>query len=220
MGQLNGKHKPEKQRPELIYVYDALCGWCYGFSPVITRLYEDYKDRLDFLVLSGGMVRGDSIGPVSQISSYIKKVYKTVEQTCGVKFGEKYLNDFLENEDAVLTSIPAARAMAVFRLEKPQLSVVFASRLQKGLFHDGMLCDDTASMGEMAAEFGLDAQQFISKMDANDITTIIDNEFKIVKDMGINGFPSLLLRKGEKMEPIAKGYRDYNGIVQIINTLI
>ncbi len=46
------------QRGRIIYVNDALCGWCYGFSPVITAIHEKYKDELDFEVISGGMVTG------------------------------------------------------------------------------------------------------------------------------------------------------------------
>ena len=34
--------------PTIVYVYDALCGWCYGFAPVIERLHEKYGDRLTY----------------------------------------------------------------------------------------------------------------------------------------------------------------------------
>lgn len=43
-------------KPILVYCYDAYCGWCYGFSRVIKKIYEEYKDQLDFEVLSGGMI--------------------------------------------------------------------------------------------------------------------------------------------------------------------
>ncbi len=35
-------------KPLLIYCYDAYCGWCYGFSKVISRIEEEYRDRLGF----------------------------------------------------------------------------------------------------------------------------------------------------------------------------
>ena len=44
------------EKPLLIYCYDAYCGWCYGFSKVITRIAKEYKDSLAFDVLSGGMI--------------------------------------------------------------------------------------------------------------------------------------------------------------------
>ena len=32
------------QKPVIIYCYDAYCGWCFGFSKVIKRLFEEYKE--------------------------------------------------------------------------------------------------------------------------------------------------------------------------------
>lgn len=48
-------------RKKLVYVYDALCPWCYAFTPVVDELRRHYGDRLDHEVLSGGMVRGDQV---------------------------------------------------------------------------------------------------------------------------------------------------------------
>ena len=45
--------------PVVIYCYDAYCGWCYGFSPVIKQIAEEYKDHFDIEVLSGGMIITD-----------------------------------------------------------------------------------------------------------------------------------------------------------------
>ncbi len=52
------------KKVKLIYVYDALCGWCYGFSPVMMQLHSKYKDSIDFQVVSGGMITGNRIGPI------------------------------------------------------------------------------------------------------------------------------------------------------------
>ena len=38
------KMESDKQKPTILYVYDIMCGWCYGFSPVINRLYEEYNE--------------------------------------------------------------------------------------------------------------------------------------------------------------------------------
>ena len=31
--------------PVVFYCYDAYCGWCYGFSPVIRRIAEEYEGK-------------------------------------------------------------------------------------------------------------------------------------------------------------------------------
>ena len=63
--------------PVVIYCYDAYCGWCYGFSPVIKQIAEEYKDQFDIEVLSGGMIITDKPKHISVTAGYIQKAYKT-----------------------------------------------------------------------------------------------------------------------------------------------
>jgi hypothetical protein len=68
---------------KIIYIYDALCGWCYGFSPVMQQLQEKYAGKLEFEVLSGGMIMGLRAGPIGEVAAYIEKAYPDVEsETC------------------------------------------------------------------------------------------------------------------------------------------
>src|ERR1041385_2616756 len=75
----------------VIYCYDAYCGWCYGFSPVIKRIAEEYKDRLFIEVLSGGMILGEPPRHINIMASYIQEAHKVVEERTGIKFGEDFL---------------------------------------------------------------------------------------------------------------------------------
>ena len=75
----------------LIYCYDAYCGWCYGFSPVMNKLAIEYSGLFDIEVLSAGMVLPESPLPISITSTYIEKAYRTVEERTGIKFGGDYL---------------------------------------------------------------------------------------------------------------------------------
>ena len=77
--------------PTLYYCYDAYCGWCYGFSPVIRRLFEEYRQTVAFEVLSGGMILPEKPQPVRVIADYILSSYKTVEERTGIRFGEDWL---------------------------------------------------------------------------------------------------------------------------------
>ncbi|MFW5762224.1 MAG: DsbA family protein, partial [Cyclobacteriaceae bacterium] len=92
---------------KIIYCYDALCGWCYGFSPVMEKIHQQYQQDFQFEVISGGMITGERIGPVGEVAPYIKQAYKLVENTTGVKFGDDFLRVLNEGK-AIFTSIPPA----------------------------------------------------------------------------------------------------------------
>src|SRR2546421_11743601 len=78
-------------KPILIYCYDAYCGWCYGFSPVIKKLAAQYKNDVDIEVLSGGMIINELVQPIEKLAGYIQGAYKNVEELTGIKFGEDFL---------------------------------------------------------------------------------------------------------------------------------
>src|SRR5258707_6496220 len=75
----------------IIYCYDAWCGWCYGFSQVIKRISEEYKDRFFVEVLSGGMILPPEPRPIAATAGYIRGAYKTVEERTGIQFGADFL---------------------------------------------------------------------------------------------------------------------------------
>src|SRR6478672_5022138 len=78
-------------KPMLFYCYDAYCGWCYAFSPVMKKIDAGFGARVDLEVLSGGMIISDKPKHISLMSGYIQKEYPQVEEYTGVKFGADYL---------------------------------------------------------------------------------------------------------------------------------
>ena len=78
-------------QPIIFYCYDAYCGWCYGFSKVMIQTEKEYNNKLQFEVLSGGMIPADNPRHIKATAYYISKEYKNVEILAGVQFGEEYL---------------------------------------------------------------------------------------------------------------------------------
>jgi len=193
----------------IIYIYDALCGWCYGFSPVMQQLHEKYKNELDFTVLSGGMVTGERIGPIGQVAGYISEAYKTVENTTGVKFGEGFLNGILKEGKAIFNSIPASRALTVFKTYQPENAVAFASVLQKAIYFDGIEPENLEVYGTHAAQFGIEPKHFVLQMQQNKFVDETDEEFQQVAQWGISGFPSVIMAAQKKLYLIAQGYQSF-----------
>ncbi len=129
------------------YCYDAYCGWCYGFSPVIKKIAAEYRDKVFFEVLSGGMIITEEPVPISATASYIQKAYKTVESTTGIRFGADYLwhINHPDASDWFPDSEKPAIAMCIFKDIHPYSQVTFATDLQYALHFEGRdLCDDEA----------------------------------------------------------------------------
>jgi putative protein-disulfide isomerase len=195
---------------KVIYVYDALCGWCYGFSPVMSQFHAKYKDSLTFEVFSGGMITGGRIGPIGEVASYISWAYKDVEKATNVKFGNDFLNKTLKNGKATFTSIPPAIALSVFKNFQEENSIKFASALQKAIYFDGIEPENYAAYGKIAQEFGLDAVDFVLQMGNQSNIQNAENDFIKSNDLGVSGFPTVFIEIDGVYHKIASGYIPFN----------
>lgn len=194
------------EKLKLIYVYDALCGWCFGFSPVMSAFAEKYQSEIEVQVVSGGMIRGERIGPIGEVAAYIKDAYKTVENSTGVSFGKAFLEDVLEEGSTIFTSIPASIALSVFKTLKPEASLDYAGDLQKAIYVDGIPPQDLKAYGKIAASYGLDQAEFVKMMGQDTFESMAEEDFALAQQMGVNGFPTIILHNGEKAVMMARGY--------------
>lgn len=182
---------------KLVYAYDALCGWCYGFSPVIQAFHQKYQEEYDSIeVLSGGMITGERVGPIGEVAAYIKDAYKTVEDRANVKFGEAFLQDILAEGSAIFTSYPAAIALSIVKKEKPQLALAFSAALQKAVYDEGIKPAENEAYAEVAARevFGFDKADFQHKMELAEFRNDAEADFNsCYKYYGVSGFPTVFL---------------------------
>ena len=125
--------------PTLYYCYDAYCGWCYGFSPIIKKIAAEYAHILTTEVLSGGMILPEQPMHIGVTAGYIQKAYKTVEETTGIKFGDDWLWHINNPElsDWYPNSEMPAIAMCIFKEYYPEKQADFAADLQYALHFEG-----------------------------------------------------------------------------------
>jgi putative protein-disulfide isomerase len=206
--------------PKIIYVYDALCGWCYGFSPVIQKLQKEHGGQWDFKVISGGMVTGTRVEPIVTIAPYIQKAYKEVEKASGVKFGAEFLNKTLKEGKIIMDSEPPAIAMAVFKSFSPEKAVEYAAAIQKAIYYDGFGPADLSIYPRLADTFGIDETEFTKRLNENKYKSLAEEEFIQSSELGVNGFPTVFVEFEGKTTPVAVGFCSYNTLLQRINNIV
>ena len=200
-------------QPTIIYCYDAYCGWCYGFSPVIRQLSETYSNRFFFEVLSGGMIITPEPRHISVTAGYIKNSYKTVEQHTGIRFGTDYLWHINNPEmsDWFPSSEKPAIALCIFKEYYPEQQVAFSADLQYALHYEGRDLTDDEAYRHLLAKYKIEAEAFYAKLHSDEYKEKAYYEFSLVKQLQVTGFPAVLLQVSEsKFYLLAKGYTDYD----------
>ncbi len=210
-------------KPLIIYCYDAYCGWCYGFSPVIKSLYKKYSTQFDFETISGGMIPIDSTQHIGKIAPFILDAYKTVEETTGIKFGEDYLwhiknpdlSDWYPNSE-----MPAI-AMGIFKDIYPQNTIEFASDLQCSLYEEGRDLTDPEAYRHLLVKYGINQDEFYSKLKDPAYKEKAYYDFSLIKQLKVNGFPTAFIQLDEsKLYMITRGYSSLETIEKRIKDIL
>ncbi|MCC7523556.1 MAG: DsbA family protein [Chitinophagaceae bacterium] len=210
-------------KPLLIYCYDAYCGWCYGFSPVMLKTEREYRSILDFEVLSGGMILPESPKHIGAIANHIKTAYTAVEQTTGVTFGSDYLWHINNPEDSdwFPSSEKPAIALSAIKEDFPQLSVQFASSLQHALHYEGRdLCDDEAYR-LLLREYPITPDLFYERLNSEAFREKAYYDFALCKQLEVTGFPAVFLQVSDKkFYAVARGFTDFNTLKERIDNVL
>jgi putative protein-disulfide isomerase len=210
-------------KPVLNYCYDAYCGWCYGFSPVIKQVADNYKDILDLEVLSGGMMVGEKVMPIEKIGPYIASDYKRVEELTGIKFGEDFLWHINnpDRSDWVMNSEKPAIALCILKEYYPDRQLEFASDLQYALNYEGRDLDDDEAYRHLLDKYNMQPEAFYSKLNDEEYKEMAYYEFALMKQLQVNGFPTLFIQTAElKFIMVARGYTPFEEVKQRIDAVL
>lgn len=210
-------------QPILIYCYDAYCGWCYGFSPVMKQVAEQYKSKFHIEVLSGGMILPEHPVHISATAGYIKEAYHTVEEYTGIKFGADYLWHINnpDESDWFPSSEKPAIALSVFKELYPELQAEFASDLQYSLHYEGRDLTDNEAYRHLLEKYTVDADDFYRKLSSEEYKEKAYYEFQLCKQLQVTGFPQVLMQATEtKFHLLAKGFTEYDTLVKRIELVL
>ncbi|MEO7523191.1 MAG: DsbA family protein [Ferruginibacter sp.] len=210
-------------KPILIYCYDAYCGWCYGFSPVIKKIAATFNGILDTDVLSGGMILPAKPVHIRVSANYIATAYKNVEATTGIEFGKDYLWHILnpEESDWYPNSEKPAIAMCIFKEFYPERAIEFAGDLQYALHYEGRDLTDNEAYLHLLEKYSIQNEIFFDKLGSEEYKEMAYYEFALMKQLEVNAFPVVLIQTGElKFHMVARGYTEYEVLKERIENLL
>ncbi len=211
--------KQKMKKPKIIYFFDVLCGWCYGFSPVIKKLAEKYQDDFDFEVVSGGMVTGERVQPASFMANYILKAYKQVESTAGVEFGEPFF-DMLREGTRIQSSFEPSLVMITFKQILPKKAVFFAHDLQVLNYYKGSDLNDFSVYQSTVEKYGIDWLSFKEKLESEAMKKLTYSDFEISGAYEVTGFPTVFFENEKVSSPLSRGYQGFDQLDDIMQQVI
>lgn len=175
----------------LHYIYDPLCGWCYGAKPLV----QAAQTVLPVIAHGGGMMSGANRQIVSpQLRNYVMSHDRRIAEYTGQTFGEAYFEGLLRDESAVFDSTPpTAAVLAAEQIAGRGLELL--GRLQTAHYVEGRRIADEAVLFELAKGLGLELQAFQAAYEQAGTDHHIKESRALLAKVGGQGFPTFALEQ-------------------------
>lgn len=181
----------------LHYIFDPLCGWCYGAAPLVQAAQA--LAGIDVVFHGGGMMTGSNRRQITpQWRAYVLPHDRRIAEMTGQPFGDAYLNGLLNDTSALMDSEPPITAiLAAEALAGRGLDMIH--RLQRAHYVDGVRIAEAAVLRALAQELGLDGAAFAEacqRLGGAATQQHIAASRALLNRVGGQGFPTFALDDG------------------------
>ena len=192
----------DDRMPVILYLADPMCSWCWGFSPVIGELAEDYADRADLRVIAGGLFPGTAEPMDRHFKASVREHWEHVEQRTGQPFDFS----FFERDDFVYDTEPACRAVVAARELDRSRVLEMLRGLHHAFYAENRDITERGVATEVAADVGIDADRFCAALESDTIRDRMRHDFRLAHELGMRGFPTLMGYDHERVALLTEGY--------------
>ncbi len=198
------------QQAEFIYVADPMCSWCWGFSPVFEGMRREFGERFSYRLIMGGL----RPGPMAQelddhMRTYLAHHWEAVAERSGQPFNHQAL----ERTGWLYDTEPPARAVVTMRTVAPEREIEFFGSVQRAFYAEAVDVVDPMSYPALVEELGVEAAPFMEHFDSDEMKAATQADYRHARELGIGGFPSVVVRKGEDLALLTRGWAPLDRLV-------
>ena len=180
----------------LHYVFDPLCGWCYGAAAVVAALGK--VPEVEVRLLPSGLFAGAGARLMDDgFAAYAWDNDQRIERLTGQRFSERYRSHVLSDRQQLFDSGPATLALSAVSLCTPERELDALEAIQHARYVNGE--DITQPDTLMAVLQALGLEQAAASLLRSDGELLAANRARIEgakalqSQLGARGVPSFIL---------------------------
>lgn len=174
----------------LIYGYDAICGWCYGFIPALSAFAKKHPNiKID--VVPGGLFTGDRAKSYNHLVDHITNAFPRVTQVTGQAPDDSFWNMIKRPNAPAANSTVPNMAVALMVQRAPDQAVAFAHRLQEIHFLEGADYNAASTYHSLSQRHSFPALDTDAILGATDDTPLIAEAYARSDRLGIRSYPTV-----------------------------
>jgi putative protein-disulfide isomerase len=184
----------------LWYFADPMCSWCWGFSPVIETLRDDYRARMKIALVLGGL-RHETTPMTAAQREDILHHWRAVQ----ARTGQPFRFDDALPEGFVYDTEPACRAVVTVGGIDPARIFPLFKAIQSAFYAEGRDVTQAGVLADLAAELGVDTRTFLRDFDSDAARARTQAHFRQARQAGVRGFPTLIVQQDAQLQTVCNG---------------
>ncbi|KGJ95710.1 DsbA family protein [Thalassotalea sp. ND16A] len=199
---------------KLIYVYDPMCSWCWGYRPTWQTLQNELKGIVDTEYRLGGLAPDSDAPMPEEMQLFLQQTWQKISNYLGSEFNF----DFWKKCQPRRSTYPACRAALIARDHGLEQQMYFA--IQQAYYLQAQNPSETAALSSIANSLGIDKAKFKQDLHSIEFKNRLEQEIRTARALPINGFPSLVLAINGQHFPVPVDYEHWQASYQAIRQLI
>ncbi len=203
-------------QPILWYFADPMCSWCWGFSPVITQIKNDYGDQLQIALNLGGLRPGTTSVITEKERAEILHHWQEVHKLSGQEFNF----DNALPDGFIYDTEPASRALVAFGKFDSDNTLAYFHDIQHAFYVEHRDVTQQHILSDLVSKYNIDQTEFLTLFETDKIKQQTQQHFGNSRQAGVKGFPTLVFQHDKKHQFLSRGYAIYDHIKIQIDALL
>lgn len=203
--------------PQLIYIHDPMCSWCWGFRPTFEQLCARLPACIGVTRLLGGLAPDSELPMPAAMQASLQETWRRIQQRIP---GTRFNFDFWRACQPRRSTWPACRAVIAARTLDPSLEDPMVLAIQHAYYLEARNPSEVTTLTRLAEGLGLDGAAFAALLNAAPTQAMLAQEIALARQIGADSFPSLRLRNGHSYWPVPVNYTEVEAMLETIQALI
>ncbi|MFW2542560.1 DsbA family protein [Primorskyibacter sp. 2E107] len=179
----------------LRYIFDPLCGWCYGASETIAALSA--HPQVEVIPMPCGLFSGRGARSMDGFAAHAWQADQRIAGMTGRTFSEAYRRDVLGAKGGKLDSSVATLALTAVAEDAPEREIEMLKVLQEARYVGGKDVTSRSVVAALLTDCGLpDSAARVTSPDRpllQSVQTRIAASQSLMAEFGLNGVPAVLI---------------------------
>lgn len=206
---------------QITYLFDPLCGWCYGASGIMRELHT--RPEIEVELAPTGLFSGRGARPLdAQFAAFAWSNDLRIAALTGRTFTEAYRERVLGKHGAMLDSAPATLALTAVKLTAPGAELDALRLIQEARYAHGLDVTENLVLIDILKKAGFAAAA--ARLTSLDEDLLEANGLRIAKaralkdEFRVDGVPALIVEDGDIRRPL--GASHLLGDPDLLSTLL